>query len=179
MVGFVLSLIVALPLAAASGGGFTCDPGPSSCEPSPGDTGGRGPGREAAGDDEPRYATQAVVDCPAPTMAVILQAMAAGECDGTPSDTSYRASRDPESERAPGSLRPGRRDRSRAGGWAAACDGNPSEGHDATSNPTPNQPLALFALPSLPDSVSSTFTVDVSAAPPSRKLRPLERPPRA
>lgn len=176
MVGIVLSLIAALPLTAASGGGFTCDPGPSSCEASLSNPLGHSGGN--AGDDEPRYATQAVVDCPAPTMAVLLQAMAAGECDGTPSDASYRASRDPESERAPGSLRPGRRERARAGGWAAACDGNPTEGHDATSNPTPNQPLALFALPALADSVSSSFTVDVSAAPRSRKLRPLERPPR-
>jgi hypothetical protein len=170
MVGIVLSLIAAVPSAAAPGGGSTCDrdAGPASCEAAPVDPG-----------DEPRYATQAVVDCPAPTMAAILQAMAAGECDGTPRDDSYRASRDPESERAPGSLRPGRRERSRTGGWAASCDGNPTEGQDATRNPAPNQPLALFAVPRLPDSLPFDFTVAVSASPRSRQLRPLERPPRA
>jgi hypothetical protein len=180
MVGIVISLIAALPSApaAASGGGSTCDPGPASCEvwaaadAQPTDMG-------AEADDEPRYATQAEIDCPAPSMAVILQAIAAGECDGTPRDASYRASRDPESERAPGSLRPGRRDRSLAGGLAAACDGNPSEGQDATSNPAPTQPLALFALPGLPDSGSFSFLVDVAATPRSRQPRPLDRPPRA
>src|SRR5689334_8564342 len=97
MFGLVMSIIVAVPAAfpTGSGAGFTCDSDPSAaCAPA-----------SAAEDDVPeadgpQYATEAVIDCPTPDLAVI------GECDGTVRDTSYRASRDPESERLPGSLRP-------------------------------------------------------------------------
>src|SRR4051812_41671492 len=51
--------------------------------------------------DEPRFATPAVIDCRVPTVPGPLQALV-GECDGTPRDASYRTSRDPDSERAPG-----------------------------------------------------------------------------
>ena len=175
MVGLVIPFLAALP-AAFSPGGPTCDPGgPTSCEASP---------RPAMiGEaDQPRYATQAVVDCRAPIAQVridpALLAGLVGECDGTPSDASYRASRDPDSERATNSLRPARRDR-RPAATLAACAGLPSEGGDASSAPAPSQPMALFALPALPPVSASRLGVESSTSLPTRQPRPLERPPRA
>jgi hypothetical protein len=113
-----------------------------------------------------------VIDCPTPPADGW-----AGECDGTPRDASYRASRDPESERLPGRLRPARRDHGPAG-MRAACAGVPIEGHDGLSSPTPSQPLALFAVPVLQTFTSSRFSLDSPAALTTRGIRPLERPPR-
>ena len=180
MLGLVISLVfstvpalVAVPGAFPSGSamGFTCDPardvGPSAaCDPAPaGD-------RDAPDADGPQYASEAVVDCPTPALAVI------GECDGTVRDASYRASRDPESERLPGSLRPARRDRG-SPGMRAACAGVPVDARDGASSPSPTQPLALFAVPGLQTFPSSRFSFDSPAALTSRGIRPLERPPRA
>jgi hypothetical protein len=170
-------LLAALPAAAAAGG-LTCDQGPASCDASP--PRGAAPMRLADADldgDGPRYATQAVIDCPAPIAGALLDGLV-GECDGTPSDASYRASRDPESERAPNRLRPARRDRGTIRSLAA-CAGVPSEGDDASPGPAPTQPLALVALPGLPVFFSSRLAIESWSLPPSRQPRPLERPPRA
>jgi hypothetical protein len=168
----VLASLLA-PVLAPAASAFTCDQDAERCEAVP----------IATPDDddaiaEPRYATQAVIDCPAPVADGVLQNLV-GECDGTPGDAWYRASRDPESERSPGSLRPARRERGGASA-TAACAGIPSEGGDAASGgPSAAQPLALFALPTLPRVSSSRFNFEISSPPSSRQLRPLERPPRA
>jgi hypothetical protein len=179
MVGLVIPFLAALPAAFAPGAP-TCDPvGPTSCEASP-----RLAmiGTDARQDDRPRYATQAEVDCRAPIAQIridpALLAGLVGECDGTPRDASYRASRDPDSERATNSLRPARHDR-RPAATLAACAGLPSEGGDASSAPAPSQPMALFALPALPPVMGSRLDVEASPSLPTRQLRPLERPPRA
>ncbi len=173
MLGLVMSLVVAVPAAFPSSSApvFTCDSdlGPAaSCDETP---------RLAADtpDAEDRqYATEAVIDCPTPPAAD----GGAGECDGTPRDASYRASRDPDSERLPGSLRPARRDHGPAG-MRAACAGVPFEGHDGLRSPAPVQPLALYAVPGLHIFASSRFSLDSPAALRTRGIRPLERPPRA
>jgi hypothetical protein len=178
MLGLVMSVItvvvpttVALPAAlpSAPAAGFICDPSPSAaCDPAP--------AADAHDADGLQYATEAVIDCPTPAAGALGENVA-GECDGTVRDASYRASRDPESERLPGSLRPARRDRS-VPGMRAACAGVPVEGHDGLSSPNPTQPLALFAVPALQTFASSRFSFDSPAALPSRGIRPLERPPR-
>jgi len=174
-----LPFLAALPTAFTSGGPI-CDPtGPTSCEASP--RAAMMLGAPVADSDGPRYATQAVVDCRAPTVHLpidpALLAGLVGECDGTPSDAWYRASRDPDSERATNSLRPARRDR-RAASTLAACAGLPSEGGDASSGPAPSQPMALFALPALPPVSATRFAAAGSTSPPTRQPSPLERPPR-
>jgi hypothetical protein len=184
MVGVVISLIAALPATWAAGS--TCDQGlgPSSC-----DVAAEVLGADAASADEPRYATEVIADCPTPLVDALSGAYpgtfqgtsagtSAGECDETPFDGSYRASRDAESERVPGSLRPGRRERPN-GAVRAACTGSPIDGRDGARNPDPTQPLALFELPGLATFSSSRFSIDAPAALPWRHLRPLERPPRA
>jgi hypothetical protein len=124
------------------------------------------------------WATPAVIDCRVPVRAPVLQALV-GECDGAARDFSYRASRDADSERAPGSLRPARRDR-RAADQLAAAAGLPSEGGDGgASGLQASQPLALFALPAPPCFVSARYGDATTVYLPSRQLRPLERPPRA
>lgn len=183
MFGLVISVVLSVSFSAVpalagaqaafpsgSAAGF-CDSaanlGPSAaCAPAPTADG------EAPDTDGPQYATLAVIDCPTPALAVI------GECDGTVRDASYRASRDPESERVPGSLRPARRDRNSAS-VRAACAGVPVDTHDGASGPSPTQPLALFAVPSLQTFASSRFSLDSPAALSTRGIRPLERPPRA
>jgi len=171
MLGLVLSVVLAVPAMPAAG--FTCDWftsdfGPaSSCD--------QAPEADAPPADGLQYATEAVIDCPTPADSELADA---GECDGTVRDASYRASRDPESERLPGSLRPARRDRSPAG-VRAACAGVPFEGHDGLRSPAPTQPLALFAVLALQTFASSRFSLDSPAALTSRGIRPLERPPRA
>jgi len=179
MVGLIISFVAVLPAALAPGGP-TCDPtGPTSCEASP-----RAGTMILLGDpdsERPRYATQAEVDCRAPIadhrVDPTLLAGLVGECDGTPSDAWYRASRDPNSERATNSLRPARRDH-RTTTATAACAGLPSEGGDASSGPSPSQPMALFALPALPPIASARFAAEPSTSLPTRRPRPLERPPR-
>jgi hypothetical protein len=171
MLGLVMSLVVAVPAAFPSSSSpvFTCDSnlGPASCEGTP------RPTADAPDADGAQYATEAVIDCPTPPAADGW----AGECDGTPRDASYRASRDPDSERLPGSLRPARRDHGPAG-MRAACAGVPFEGRDGLRSPTPLQPLALFAVPGLYSFASSRFSFDSPAALTTRGIRPLERPPR-
>ncbi len=180
MIGIVVALIAALPGSASAPAIWAadpaCDQGPSACDIAA--VMADADGDAAPSTDEPRYATQAIIDCPSPLVADARPGAAGGECDGTPFDASYRASRDPESERTPGSLRPARRERSNAG-VRAACTGSPGEGRDGTVNPTPAQPMALFALPSFLVFPSSRISVDTPAAFPSRGRRPLERPPRA
>jgi len=173
MLGLVMSVVFAITAAfpSAPAAGFTCDRfapdfGPSTCDQTP--------AADAPDTDGLQYATEAVIDCPTPSDDGLA---AAGECDGTVRDASYRASRDPESERLPGSLRPARRDRGKAS-VRAVCAGVPIEGHDGLSSPTPTQPLALFAVPALQTLTSSRFSFNSPAALTSRGIRPLERPPR-
>jgi hypothetical protein len=179
MLGLVITVVFAVPAAfpSAPAAGFTCDASPSSaCDQAP-DAADQAPdgANQAPDGDGLQYATEAVIDCPTPADDALA---AAGECDGTVRDASYRASRDPESERLPGSLRPARRDRGTAG-MRAACAGVPVEGHDGLSSPAPTQPLALFAVPALQTFSSSRFSFASPAALTSRGIRPLERPPRA
>jgi hypothetical protein len=188
MFGIILTvtLAAALPSGLSPGGlavaatasvedaGTTCDPTAPRCDLTADD-----PGKadvDSAGWPI-GFATPAMIDCRLPAAAPLLQAMV-GECDGTTRDTSYRASRDPESERSSGSLHPARRERTHAG-TLSACAGVPSEGGDATVSASSNQPLALFALPDLPRQSASRFLDDAALLPRSRQLRPLERPPRA
>jgi hypothetical protein len=182
MVGLVIPFLLVLPTALAPGAP-TCDPagypsGMGSCEASP-----RGAAAMIGTPDgeRPRYATQAEVDCRAPVAYIridpALLAGLVGECDGTPRDASYRASRDPDSERATNSLRPARRDRHPAV-TLAACAGLPSEGGDTSSSPAPSQPMALFALPALPPASAARLDFERSTSPLTRQPRPLERPPR-
>ncbi|HET6147617.1 MAG TPA: hypothetical protein VFH68_08795 [Polyangia bacterium] len=157
-----------------------CDPvGPTSCEASP--RAAMMLGAPASDSDRPRYATQAVVDCRAPSVRIpidpALLAGLVGECDGTPRDAWYRASRDPDSERATNGLRPARRD-GQGASTLAACAGVPSEGGDASSGPAPSQPVALFALPALPPVSATRLAAERSISLLTRQPRPLERPPR-
>ena len=170
MLGLVMSMVLAVPAAfpGAPATGIICDPSPSSsCD--------QAPAADPLDADGMQYATEAVIDCPTPAGDELADA---GECDGTVRDASYRASRDPENERLPGSLRPARRDRG-AAKIRAACAGVPIEGHDGLRSPAPTQPLALFAVPALQTFASSRFSLDSPAALTSRGIRPLERPPRA
>jgi hypothetical protein len=174
MLGLVMSVVLAVPAAfpGAPAAGITCDPSPSSsCDQAPASA------DQAPDSDGLQYATEAVIDCPTPASDA-LGVNFAGECDGTVRDASYRASRDPESERLPGSLRPARRDRGTAS-VRAACAGVPIEGRDGLTSPAPSHPLALFAVPALQTFASSRFSLDSPAALTSRGIRPLERPPRA
>ena len=175
MVGLVIPFLAALPAAFAAGGPI-CDPTTSlaACEAGP--RAGWLAGIAGDEDDEPRYATQAVIDCPVPVAFGLFPGLV-GECDGTPNDASYRASRDPESERANSSLRPARRDRT-AARTLTACAGLPPENGDIAS-PVPSQPMALFALPELPPASTARLGIERSTSPPTRPIRPLERPPRA
>jgi hypothetical protein len=125
-----------------------------------------------------RFATPAVIDCRVPVVATLLQALV-GECDGTMRDASYRASRDPDSERAPGSLRPARRDRT-GQDQLSSCAGIPTEGGDGTGGVSPSQPLALAlsATPDMPRFQGTRFADGVTFSLPFRQPRLLERPPR-
>ena len=188
MVGILLTvtLVTALPAAPAAENGALCDQTALRSDLPAGDEAAAGEGAFGLHDDgapaadwpdRPRYATPAMIDCRVPVIAPLLQALV-GECDGTTRDTSYRASRDPESERSSGSLHPARRERSR-GAALSACTGLPSEGGDVASSLSPSQPLALFALPDLPRLHAARLLDDAALLPLSRQLRPLERPPRA
>jgi len=155
-------------MASAS---VTCADGPASCDAA---AVWLAPLAADGDDDAPLYATPAVVDCPAPAVPAVLQTLV-GECDGTPLDFAYRASRYPESEQARGSLAPGKQGRERHSG-IAACDRVPPAGAVLTLSPV--QPVALFALPAL---VLATR----DAPPPAhvftlvfRATDPPERPPR-
>jgi hypothetical protein len=183
MLGIFLTvtLVTIPPAAPAAEAGTVCDQSAPRCDLAPPDSAGVDVDVNADADadwpDRPRYATPALIDCRLPVVAPLLQALV-GECDGTTRDTSYRASRDPESERPSGGLHPARRERPRVTALSA-CAGIPSEGGDITSSPSPSQPLALFALPDLPRFFASRLVDDASLLPLSRQLRPLERPPRA
>jgi hypothetical protein len=123
------------------------------------------------------FATPAVIDCRAPVVPTALQALV-GECDGTARDASYRASRDPDTEQAPGSLGPARRERA-SRDQLSACAGLPGEGGSGVSHLPPGQPIALFALPALPDFDEAPFSDGATVFLPAGQLRLLERPPRA
>ena len=118
-----------------------------------------------------------MIDCRVPVVPALLQALV-GECDGTARDASYRASRDPESERAPNSLRPARHERA-ARDQLSACTGLPGEGGNGPNNLPPVPPMALFALPGLPHFDEVPFSDGVTFLLPAGPIRLLERPPRA
>jgi len=138
-----------------------------------------GTAAEADATDEPRYATPAVIDCRVLQVPAGLQALV-GECDGTPRDASYRTSRDPDSERAPGGFGPGRRERAAAPGALAACAGVPGEGGAVFDGPAPSQPIALYALPDdMPRFAAPWLVAGAASFDSDAELRLLERPPRA
>jgi len=196
MLGLVLSLLVAAvsPPASLPGGGVRAlartELAPSndeqsdvsdddSCEQAPVELCQRAePSARWAGPTEALpFATPAVIDCRVPVAPGPLQALV-GECDGTARDASYRASRDPDSEQAPGSLSPARRERSPRD-QLSACAGLPGEGGSGISHLPPGQPIALFALPALPHFNAVPFSNGVTFVLPAGQLRLLERPPRA
>jgi hypothetical protein len=169
MLGLFVSIVAVLPSASA---GVACELEGPSCAAA-----------EVEADVDvnadavaaPRFATPAAIDCRVPVVSMVLQALV-GECDGAARDASYRASRDPDSERSSGSLRPARRaERS----TLAACTGIPSERGDAAGKTSSGQPLALFALPEPPPLQPTRFSDGATFFVPSTEPRLLERPPRA
>lgn len=180
-----LSLLVLSPAATAAPARDTCASGTSGGEQqseppaldlaltplaSPSAVAGAPPGGEEI------FATPAVIDCRVPVVAALLQALV-GECDGTTRDASYRTSRDPDSERAPGGWRPARRDRNGKESLSS-CAGVPTEGGDGITGLSPIQPMALFAVPGMPERHGTRFADGATFALPIRQPRPLERPPR-
>jgi hypothetical protein len=168
MLGLVVSLLVSATPAFAPAS-VTCPDEPQSCAAAAAvDL------RDAAPVEGPRdYATPAVNDCPAPS---ILTFALAGECDGTPRDMWYRASRYPESERSGDALVSSGQGRDR-GRHVAACDGLPRDGGDLTVSAP--QPLALFALPALALAERRAPPPTSVFCPPFRTDEPAERPPPA
>jgi hypothetical protein len=176
MHGLVLTLLVSATPAQASASA-TCADEPASC-----DAAGL---TQAAGDDDDdggdlvelprRYATPAVIDCRLPAVPAVMQTLV-GECDGTPRDTYYRASRDPESEQSGRTLVAAPQDRDPRHG-PPACHGVPPEGVDLPLSPA--QPLALFALPDLVLAAADAQPPAQAFLLPSRTTDPPERPPRA
>jgi len=170
MHGLVLSLLVSAMPARASAS-VTCPDEPATCD---------GAALRAAADDGDavelprRYATPAVVDCRLPAVPAVMQTLV-GECDGTPRDTYYRASRDPESEQGGRTLvsAPQNRDPRLS---LSACHGVPPEGVDLPLSPA--QPLALFALPDLVLAAGEARPPAHTFLLPSRTTDPPERPPR-
>ncbi|HXI57429.1 MAG TPA: hypothetical protein VNO55_15285 [Polyangia bacterium] len=133
---------------------------------------------ESVGDivDPVRYATPAAIDCRVPLVTPVLLALV-GECGGvTVTDTSYRASRLPESEAPAGSFSPVRSDAT-AKGRVPVCSGLPAS-PGAWSSPPSLQPVALFALPDMPRLTLSQAVFADEQAPHSAQTRRLERPPR-
>jgi hypothetical protein len=117
----------------------------------------------------------AVIDCRAPVDSPALQTLI-GECDGRAQTGWYRSSRYPESEKPSGTLGPSRRDRDIETRTVIRA-GVPHEG-SGVMTPSPNQPLALFAVPELPDLHAALMGTPSDRLPASRQLRPVERPPR-
>lgn len=176
MLGLVLSVIVSAAPALAASASVTCPDDPASC-----DAATVGPFAPAAGlargdgDDQPReYATPAEIDCPAPALLRDLMS----ECDGTPLDAWYRASRYPDSERSTGTLSSGARGRGerRQASGPASCRGVPRDDGGGLTVSAP-QPLALVALPALPPSARDPRPPLADFVLPSRSLEPPERPP--
>ena len=177
MLGLVISMLAAVPAMPVSAS-ITCPQGAASCDAA------FEPVRAAA---TVGYATPAVIDCRVPVVAPVLLTLV-GECDGATQiasrpgttaaliDSSYRASRYPESEQPSGTLGPRRRD-ARDKTTVTTCTGVPVEGAPATAT-SASQPLALFALGQLPQFVSTTLPSSAELLPPSGQLHPLERPPR-
>jgi hypothetical protein len=183
MIGLFLCLVAWLP-AASMAARISCDQSSARCDADY-DVVAEQEVEEASAPlapapvqaEAPPFATPAVIDCRAPVVATLLQALV-GECDGTTHDASYRASRDPDSERAAGSLRPARHDRG-VQPALAACAGVPSEGGGASNGPPAHQPLALFAVAQPPPAQATRFTNHATFFLPFRSRPPLERPPRA
>jgi hypothetical protein len=174
MLGLVISLITvasaatpALPAANAEVAdnvyaADTCAQGAVSCELAP------------VVVQEPReYATPAVIDCRSATVPPVLSTLI-GECTGMPPrDTSYRASRYPESEDSQ-SVSAASHER-REG--VAACDGLPQK---APALPLSDaQPLALVSKPVIVIHVATGATAPGDAFQlPARFRDPPDRPPR-
>jgi hypothetical protein len=177
MLGLVLSVIVSAapapaPSPASASASVTCPEGPASCDADAVAAALAAPGGDE-GEAPRRYATPAVIDCRAPTVPTVLQTLV-GECDGTPRDASYRASRYPESEESTGSLVPAGRERRPS---AASCNGLPRNGGELTVSPI--QPVALFAVPDVMLAPGDSPLADGASRPACRTADPLERPPRA
>jgi hypothetical protein len=164
MLGLVISLVASTAPALPSAGAVSmCGDEPGRCEAA----------EVMLAPAERTYATPAVIDCRSTSVPAVLAIMV-GECDGTPRDASYRASRYPESEQVTTAAVPNTRDRR---GGPATCQGVPPNHGDLTLSSVPV--LAVFATPS----VLLTFTDAVLPRQafrlPARSLDPLERPPRA
>jgi hypothetical protein len=164
MLGLVISLVAsgapALPVAGAAS---MCGDEPGRCEVA----------EVMLAPAERTYATPAVIDCRRANVPAVL-AILVGECDGTPRDASYRASRYPDSEQVTTTVVPGNHDR-RSG--PATCQGVPPKHGDLTRTSVPV--LVLFATPSLLPPVSDAPPPPQVLRRSTRSLDPLERPPRA
>jgi hypothetical protein len=163
----VVSAAPAAPAAPPPSASVTCPDGPASCDAAQIDE-----ADDADGDLPPTYATPAVIVCNVPAA---LQPLVIGECDGTPRDLWYRASRYPESEDSGGAVTPaGPAPRHNQ----AACTSVPPDGGDLTvSSP---QPLAVYGLPDEMAPIAARAAPPGSAFTlPSRIIEPPERPPRA
>jgi hypothetical protein len=179
--GLVLSVVAALPTSQTLAGATCAEAAGSSAANATvfTDIDGASEGLdESVGDvvDPVRYATPAAIDCRVPLVTPVLLALV-GECGGvTVTDTSYRASRLPESEAPAGSFSPVRSDATTKG-RVPVCSGVPvSPG--AWSSPPSLQPVALFALPDMPRLTVALAVFADEQAPHSAQLRRLERPPR-
>jgi hypothetical protein len=170
MLGLVISLITVASAATPANAyvaanvyaADTCAQGAVSCELAP------------VVVQEPReYATPAVIDCRSATVPLVLSTLV-GECTGMPPrDTSYRASRYPESEDSQ-SVSAASHER-REG--VAACDGLPQK---APALPLSDaQPLALVSKPVIVIQVGTGAAAPCAAFQlPARFRDPPDRPPR-
>jgi hypothetical protein len=179
MLGLLVSLVLTSAPPAIPSASVTCPEGPASCDVVwVAQAGGPEAARQEDTEDGPRYATPAEIDCPAPPggRAGGPSDLGSGECDGTPLDLWYRASRLSDGpQRSDGSLAPARRTREvRA---ATSCDVPQQPAAIAAGQ---GQPVALFAL--LPTQIQLlqrlVFRVGTET-PLTRALAPLDRPPRA
>jgi hypothetical protein len=183
MLGLVLSLIAVLPTSQTLAS-VTCAEGTSAGAAALTDIDGDSEAPDASVGESVdsvrsapvRYATPSAIDCRVPVVTPVLLALV-GECGGvTVTDTSYRASRLPESEAPAGSFAPVRSDAT-AKMRLHAYKGVPSP-PGAWSSPPSLQPLALFALPDGPRLTVWRLVFANETAPHSAQPRRLERPPR-
>src|SRR6266404_5689599 len=177
MLGLVLSLIAALPAPQTQApASATCSEKIAASAAAISDIDGDSEALDASvGDavDPVRYATPAAIDCRVPVLTPVLLALV-GECGGvTVTDTSYRASRLPESETPPGSFSPVHADAT-AKLRVTACTGLPFP-PGAASSPPSLQPMALFALLEMPRLTVSRVVFADESTPQSAQPHRLER----
>jgi hypothetical protein len=166
MVGVILALV--LSQSTIPSASVTCPDEPASC-----DGAAIGAALLAAQAPGPRdYATPAEIDCEDPALdAALAKEDLATACDEVSLDFWYRVSRLPDGESS--SLVPLRHQR---GSRAMSSCGVPPE--RAQISAPQNQPLALFAVPTLlPIEAQADWSTEALFLP-ARALAPPDRPPR-